>query len=268
MRRLMIARSCSRITRSRSGMRRCFARVVSRPLSVSRHVQSGAGARQSGLGTGSPIRSLGRRGAVTIAALLGVAAVPLYTLAMSGTTMWVGAVVMGICGIGIWGMAPTYLTRALSHHRPRRRSRPRLPRGRGDRIDYADGHRAAAAASDGVGHGDGLGDCGGWRDRRRGDLARSRDARSRVQPRLNGWNGSIRFPERHRSIDDCEAPRPRLFTFCARDPKRVQPFHARRQRLKRGERLPVGFQHAQRGRVDTGFRRSCENRRALVRPAS
>src|SRR4029078_8308461 len=55
-------------------------------------------------------RRLGRRGAVTIAALLGVAAVPLYTLGMSGTTMWLGAVVMGIFGIGIWGMAPTYLT--------------------------------------------------------------------------------------------------------------------------------------------------------------
>jgi SHS family lactate transporter-like MFS transporter len=24
--------------------------------------------------------------------------------------MWLGAVVVGVCGIGIWGMAPTYLT--------------------------------------------------------------------------------------------------------------------------------------------------------------
>jgi MFS transporter, SHS family, lactate transporter len=55
-------------------------------------------------------RRLGRRGAITVAALLGVAAVPLYTLGMSNTIMWIGAVVMGLCGIGIWGMAPTYLT--------------------------------------------------------------------------------------------------------------------------------------------------------------
>jgi SHS family lactate transporter-like MFS transporter len=79
-------------------------------------------------------RSLGRRGAVTIAALLGVAAVPLYTLAMSGTTMWVGAVVMGICGIGIWGMAPTYLTERF----------PTIVRGVGPGLAY---HAGAAIGS-------------------------------------------------------------------------------------------------------------------------
>ena len=79
-------------------------------------------------------RRLGRRGAVTIAALLGVAAVPLYALAMSGTTMWVGAVVMGICGIGIWGMAPTYLTERF----------PTIVRGVGPGLAY---HAGAAIGS-------------------------------------------------------------------------------------------------------------------------
>ncbi len=53
---------------------------------------------------------LGRRGAVTLTALLGVAAVPLFALSTSPALMLVGAAAMGICGIGIWGMAPTYLT--------------------------------------------------------------------------------------------------------------------------------------------------------------
>ena len=79
-------------------------------------------------------RRLGRRGAVTIAALLGVAAVPLYALAMSGTTMWFGAVVMGICGIGIWGMAPTYLTERF----------PTIVRGVGPGLAY---HAGAAIGS-------------------------------------------------------------------------------------------------------------------------
>jgi MFS transporter, SHS family, lactate transporter len=79
-------------------------------------------------------RNLGRRGAVTIAALLGVASVPLYALGMSGTTMWLGAVVMGICGIGIWGMAPTYLTERF----------PTIVRGVGPGLAY---HAGAAIGS-------------------------------------------------------------------------------------------------------------------------
>jgi MFS transporter, SHS family, lactate transporter len=79
-------------------------------------------------------RRLGRRGAVTIAAVLGVAAVPLYALAMSGTMMWLGAVVMGICGIGIWGMAPTYLTERF----------PTIVRGVGPGLAY---HAGAAIGS-------------------------------------------------------------------------------------------------------------------------
>jgi SHS family lactate transporter-like MFS transporter len=53
---------------------------------------------------------LGRRGAVALSALLGVAGVPLFTLSTDPAVMWLGAVVVGWCGIGIWGMAPTYLT--------------------------------------------------------------------------------------------------------------------------------------------------------------
>lgn len=79
-------------------------------------------------------RGLGRRGAVSIAAVLGVAAVPLYTLTMSGPLMWIGCVVMGICGIGIWGMAPTYLTERF----------PTLVRGVGPGLAY---HAGAAIGS-------------------------------------------------------------------------------------------------------------------------
>jgi SHS family lactate transporter-like MFS transporter len=53
---------------------------------------------------------LGRRGTVALAALLGVTGVPLFTLSTDPLHMWLGAVVVGLCGIGIWGMAPTYLT--------------------------------------------------------------------------------------------------------------------------------------------------------------
>ncbi len=53
---------------------------------------------------------MGRRGAVALAALLGVTGIPLFTLSMDPLRMWVGAVIVGVCGIGIWGMAPTYLT--------------------------------------------------------------------------------------------------------------------------------------------------------------
>ena len=53
---------------------------------------------------------IGRRGAVAIAALLGVGGVPLFALSADPVAMWLGTVVVGICGIGIWGIAPTYLT--------------------------------------------------------------------------------------------------------------------------------------------------------------
>ena len=79
-------------------------------------------------------RRLGRRGAVSAAALLGVAAVPLFTLTMNDAAMWLGTVVMGICGIGIWGMAPTYLTERF----------PTIVRGVGPGLAY---HTGAAIGS-------------------------------------------------------------------------------------------------------------------------
>ena len=79
-------------------------------------------------------RRLGRRGAVTLAALLGVGAVPLFSLTMGHTAMWLGAVVMGLCGIGIWGMAPTYLTERF----------PTIVRGVGPGLAY---HTGAAIGS-------------------------------------------------------------------------------------------------------------------------
>ncbi len=58
--------------------------------------------------------ALGRRGAVTAAALLGVASIPAFLYgsdgAGSGTMLALGAVVMGASGAAIWGMAPSYLT--------------------------------------------------------------------------------------------------------------------------------------------------------------
>jgi len=53
---------------------------------------------------------LGRRGAVSLAALIGVMSIPAYVGAMSSTGLAIGAVVMGACGAGVWGMVPSYLT--------------------------------------------------------------------------------------------------------------------------------------------------------------
>lgn len=53
---------------------------------------------------------LGRRGAVTLSALIGVAAVPLFLAGQNTGVLWLGALIMGSMGAGIWGMAPAYLT--------------------------------------------------------------------------------------------------------------------------------------------------------------
>lgn len=52
---------------------------------------------------------LGRRGAVSIAALMGVLALPLYLAGASTEVLWGGALLMGVTGTGVWGMAPSYL---------------------------------------------------------------------------------------------------------------------------------------------------------------
>jgi SHS family lactate transporter-like MFS transporter len=53
---------------------------------------------------------LGRRGAVTITALLGIVAIPLYLHAPTPLLLGLGALMMGAFGCGIWGMAPAYVT--------------------------------------------------------------------------------------------------------------------------------------------------------------
>jgi MFS transporter, SHS family, lactate transporter len=53
---------------------------------------------------------LGRRGATTITALLGVASIPLYLYVSQTPLLVLGAFMMGAFGCGIWGMAPAYVT--------------------------------------------------------------------------------------------------------------------------------------------------------------
>ena len=53
---------------------------------------------------------LGRRGAATIATLVGILAVPLYVLTVSATLLWIGALTMGFFGAGNFGIVPGYLT--------------------------------------------------------------------------------------------------------------------------------------------------------------
>jgi SHS family lactate transporter-like MFS transporter len=54
--------------------------------------------------------ALGRRGAVTIPILLGIASLPLYLHAHDAVLMGLGALMMGAFGMGMWGMAPAYTT--------------------------------------------------------------------------------------------------------------------------------------------------------------
>jgi len=51
---------------------------------------------------------LGRRGAGSITLVLGIASLPFYLHAHTSTTLWIGALMMGAFGMGIWGMAPAY----------------------------------------------------------------------------------------------------------------------------------------------------------------
>ena len=52
--------------------------------------------------------ALGRRGAVTLSILLASAALPLYLYARDPWLLAAGALLMGIFGNGVWGMAPAY----------------------------------------------------------------------------------------------------------------------------------------------------------------
>ena len=53
---------------------------------------------------------LGRRGAVSAAAVIGVMSLPVYLASAETAWLLVGALIMGATGAGIWGMAPSYLT--------------------------------------------------------------------------------------------------------------------------------------------------------------
>jgi MFS transporter, SHS family, lactate transporter len=77
---------------------------------------------------------LGRRGAVSIAALAGLASIPLYLHATGRATLWLGALTMGAFGCGMFGVAPAYVTERF----------PTAVRGVGPGFCY---HAAAAVAS-------------------------------------------------------------------------------------------------------------------------
>ena len=51
---------------------------------------------------------LGRRGAVTITVILGIASIPFFMFAERTGTLLLGAFMMGFFGMGVWGMAPAY----------------------------------------------------------------------------------------------------------------------------------------------------------------
>jgi SHS family lactate transporter-like MFS transporter len=51
---------------------------------------------------------LGRRGTATVTVVLGLASLPLYLHATTPVTLFLGALMMGAFGMGIWGMAPAY----------------------------------------------------------------------------------------------------------------------------------------------------------------
>jgi len=53
---------------------------------------------------------LGRRGAGTLATLIGILVVPIYVFTTSGTLLALGAFLMGFFGIGNFGIVPGYLT--------------------------------------------------------------------------------------------------------------------------------------------------------------
>ncbi|HEV3139308.1 MAG TPA: MFS transporter, partial [Vicinamibacterales bacterium] len=53
--------------------------------------------------------ALGRRGAATLATLVGVLSLPLYVWGSSGVLLIAGALVMGFFGVGNFGVVPAYL---------------------------------------------------------------------------------------------------------------------------------------------------------------
>jgi len=85
---------------------------------------------------------LGRRGAVTAAALLGVACAPLYVASADSTLLLVGAVAVGFGAHGMWGAFPSYLTERF----------PSEVRGAGAGFCYHAGALAGSFTSLAIGH--------------------------------------------------------------------------------------------------------------------
>ena len=52
----------------------------------------------------------GRRGAATLAAIIGVLVIPIYVGPRSPITLLAGALLMGACGMAVFGVVPSYLT--------------------------------------------------------------------------------------------------------------------------------------------------------------
>ncbi len=52
----------------------------------------------------------GRRGAATMAALASLVVVPIYLFSTDARMLVVGALLMGLFGVGMWGVVPTYLS--------------------------------------------------------------------------------------------------------------------------------------------------------------
>jgi len=53
---------------------------------------------------------LGRRGAASVASVLGILMIPLYLMTEDPVLRWIGALLMGLTGPGMWGVIPSYLT--------------------------------------------------------------------------------------------------------------------------------------------------------------
>jgi SHS family lactate transporter-like MFS transporter len=54
--------------------------------------------------------ALGRRGAASVATLVGVAVIPLYVFTTNDALLWIGSLAMGLFGAGNFGIVPAYLT--------------------------------------------------------------------------------------------------------------------------------------------------------------
>jgi MFS transporter, SHS family, lactate transporter len=77
---------------------------------------------------------LGRRGAITVASLMGILSIPLYLLTSNPTVLFLGSLVMGMGAPGMWGVVPSYLTERF----------PTVVRGVGSGFAY---HAGAAIGS-------------------------------------------------------------------------------------------------------------------------